>query len=72
MLSNPPFYVAATVRSITHVQSLKTFEDSTVPGQPPRFTGVIEQRLTGLIIFILVGLSVLASKYLVYALGVKF
>lgn len=62
-------YVAATVRSITHVQSLKMFEDTGVPGQAPRFEGVIEQRLTGLVIFILVGLSVAASKYLVHGLG---
>ena len=48
------------------MQSLKMYEDSTAPGQPPRFVGVLEQRFTGLITFVLVGCSILFSPYLVY------
>ena len=62
-----PWYVAATVRSMAHIQSLKIFDtDNAIPGQPPKFTGVIEQRGTGLCIFILIGASVFLSKYLAF------
>lgn len=62
-----PWYVAATVRSMAHIQSLKIFDtDNAIPGQPPKFTGVIEQRGTGLCIFILIGVSVFLSKYLAF------
>jgi anion exchange protein len=60
-----PLYVAATVRSIAHVQSLHRYDNDVSPGQPPKFIGVIEQRVTGLIVFILIFVSVFASKILV-------
>ncbi len=53
-----PWFVAATVLSITHVNSLKLESESSAPGEQPRFLGIREQRLTGLVIFLLMGLSV--------------
>ena len=38
-----PWFVAATVLSITHVNSLKRFEGATAPGESPDFAGVYEQ-----------------------------
>jgi len=61
-----PWYVAATVESITHVNALKYFNTGKVkiPGVQPKFAGVIEQRLTGLLIFSLVGCSIKMAPYL--------
>merc|ERR1712110_882034 len=60
-----PWYVAATVRSIAHIQSLKVYDTkNAVPGQPANFIGVLEQRVTGLIIFIFIGSSVFLSSIL--------
>ncbi|XP_050968980.1 electroneutral sodium bicarbonate exchanger 1 [Labeo rohita] len=53
-----PWFVAATVLSITHVNSLKLETESAAPGEQPRFLGIREQRMTGLGIFLLMGLSV--------------
>ncbi|TNM89015.1 hypothetical protein fugu_005269 [Takifugu bimaculatus] len=53
-----PWFVAATVLSITHVNSLKLESESSAPGEQPRFLGIREQRLTGLVIFLLMGCSV--------------
>ena len=35
-----PFYVAATVLSVMHVESLKQNVDCIVPGEPQKFLGV--------------------------------
>ncbi|KAM9409833.1 electroneutral sodium bicarbonate exchanger 1 [Pholidichthys leucotaenia] len=53
-----PWFVAATVLSISHVNSLKLESASSAPGEQPRFLGIREQRLTGLLIFLLMGCSV--------------
>ncbi|XP_060898619.1 electroneutral sodium bicarbonate exchanger 1 [Labrus mixtus] len=53
-----PWFVAATVLSISHVNSLKLESGSSAPGEQPRFLGIREQRLTGLVIFLLMGCSV--------------
>ncbi|XP_047669263.1 electroneutral sodium bicarbonate exchanger 1 isoform X1 [Tachysurus fulvidraco] len=53
-----PWFVAATVLSISHVNSLKLESESSAPGEQPRFLGIREQRLTGLLIFLLMGCSV--------------
>ncbi|XP_048879516.1 electroneutral sodium bicarbonate exchanger 1 isoform X2 [Brienomyrus brachyistius] len=53
-----PWFVAATVLSITHVNSLKLESGSSAPGEQPRFLGIREQRVTGLFIFLLMGCSV--------------
>lgn len=55
-----PWFVAATVLSITHVNSLKQESESSAPGEKPKFLGCREQRVTGLLIFLSIGLSVFA------------
>uniref|UniRef100_A0AAQ5YGD5 Anion exchange protein n=1 Tax=Amphiprion ocellaris TaxID=80972 RepID=A0AAQ5YGD5_AMPOC len=59
-----PWFVAATVLSISHVNSLKLESESSAPGEQPRFLGIREQRLTGLVIFLLMGCSVFMTKAL--------
>lgn len=59
-----PWFVAATVLSISHVNSLKLESESSAPGEQPRFLGIREQRLTGLVIFLLMGLSVFMTRAL--------
>ncbi|CAJ0919058.1 unnamed protein product, partial [Mesorhabditis belari] len=59
-----PVYVAATVLSINHINSLKVESESKAPGEVAQFIGVREQRVTGIVTFILIGLSVLMTKLL--------
>ncbi|GIY11252.1 sodium-driven chloride bicarbonate exchanger [Caerostris darwini] len=61
-----PWFVAATVLSITHVNSLKKFTISSAPGERRRFLGVREQRVTHFCVFILIGLSVFFTSILQY------
>ncbi|CAI4228121.1 unnamed protein product [Auanema sp. JU1783] len=56
-----PIYVAATVLSINHINSLKVESESKAPGEVAQFIGVREQRLTGIVTFLLIGLSVLIT-----------
>jgi len=53
-----PWFVAATVLSITHVNSLRMESESAAPGELPKFLGVREQRVTGIMIFVMIGVSV--------------
>uniref|UniRef100_A0A8C9TI80 Anion exchange protein n=1 Tax=Scleropages formosus TaxID=113540 RepID=A0A8C9TI80_SCLFO len=59
-----PWYVAATVISIAHIDSLKMETETSAPGEQPKFLGVREQRMTGVFVFILTGLSVFMSPVL--------
>uniref|UniRef100_A0A3Q2GTJ1 Anion exchange protein n=1 Tax=Equus caballus TaxID=9796 RepID=A0A3Q2GTJ1_HORSE len=59
-----PWFVAATVLSISHVNSLKVESECSAPGEQPKFLGIREQRVTGLMIFILMGLSVFMTSIL--------
>ncbi|XP_029705659.1 sodium-driven chloride bicarbonate exchanger isoform X3 [Takifugu rubripes] len=59
-----PWFVAATVLSITHVNSLKLESECSAPGEQPKFLGIREQRLTGLMIFTLMGSSVFMTSVL--------
>ncbi|XP_062409824.1 electrogenic sodium bicarbonate cotransporter 1-like isoform X2 [Sardina pilchardus] len=59
-----PWYVAATVISIAHIDSLKMETETSAPGEAPKFLGVREQRMTGIIVFILTGLSVFMAPIL--------
>lgn len=56
--------MAATVLSMNHVIALRKTSESTVPGAPPKFVGVIEQRVTGIVIFVLIGCSIFFSSFL--------
>ncbi|XP_042628988.1 sodium bicarbonate cotransporter 3-like isoform X7 [Cyprinus carpio] len=59
-----PWFVAATVLSISHVNSLKVESECSAPGEQPKFLGILEQRITGLMIFVLMGLSVFMTSIL--------
>ncbi|KAI4546871.1 hypothetical protein MG293_003426 [Ovis ammon polii] len=61
-----PWYVAATVISIAHIDSLKMETETSAPGEQPQFLGVREQRVTGTIVFILTGISVFLAPILQY------
>uniref|UniRef100_A0A673A5V6 Anion exchange protein n=1 Tax=Sphaeramia orbicularis TaxID=375764 RepID=A0A673A5V6_9TELE len=61
-----PWYVAATVISIAHIDSLKMESETSAPGEQPQFLGVREQRLTGILVFVLTGLSVFLAPILQY------
>ena len=53
-----PWCVAATVLCLGHVDSLKMETETSAPGETPQFLGVREQRVTGVMVFVLTGLSV--------------
>ncbi|RWS12874.1 sodium bicarbonate cotransporter 3-like protein [Dinothrombium tinctorium] len=59
-----PWFVAATVLSMSHVNSLKMESKCAAPGEKPQFLGVREQRVTHIMIFVLCGLSVLFTSTL--------
>ena len=59
-----PWFVAATVLSMTHVNSLKMESESSAPGEKPQFLGVREQRVTHVSIFVLCGFSVFFTSIL--------
>ncbi|XP_062867564.1 electrogenic sodium bicarbonate cotransporter 1 isoform X2 [Trichomycterus rosablanca] len=59
-----PWYVAATVISIAHIDSLKMETETSAPGEQPKFLGVREQRVTGIAVFLLTGLSVVMAPIL--------
>ncbi|XP_061119816.1 electrogenic sodium bicarbonate cotransporter 4 [Conger conger] len=61
-----PWYVAATVISIAHIDSLKMESESSAPGEQPQFLGVREQRLTGTLVFVLTGVSIFLAPILQY------
>ncbi|KAM9306413.1 electrogenic sodium bicarbonate cotransporter 4 [Pholidichthys leucotaenia] len=61
-----PWYVAATVISIAHIDSLKMESETSAPGEQPQFLGVREQRLTGTLVFVLTGLSIFLAPILQY------
>lgn len=59
-----PWFVAATVLSINHVIALKLESETAAPGEKAKFLGVREQRVTGFVVFLLIGLSVFLTKFL--------
>lgn len=50
-----PWLTAATVRSVTHVNALTVMSKATAPGEKLKIQEVKEQRLTGLLVAVLVG-----------------
>ncbi|XP_051924159.1 electrogenic sodium bicarbonate cotransporter 4 isoform X2 [Hippocampus zosterae] len=61
-----PWYVAATVISIAHIDSLRMESESSAPGEQPQFLGVREQRVTGILVFVLTGVSIFLAPVLKY------
>lgn len=50
-----PWMAAATVRSVTHVNALTVMSKAVAPGDKPRIQEVKEQRVTGLLVAVMVG-----------------
>ncbi|KFP69290.1 Electrogenic sodium bicarbonate cotransporter 1, partial [Acanthisitta chloris] len=59
-----PWYVSATVISLAHMESLRKESSTSAPGEHPEFLGIREQRLTGLAVFVLMGVSVFMAPVL--------
>ncbi|XP_003782185.1 anion exchange protein 4 isoform X1 [Otolemur garnettii] len=59
-----PWYVSATVISLAHMDSLRRESRACAPGESPSFLGIREQRLTGLVVFILTGVSIFLAPVL--------
>ncbi|NWT81093.1 S4A4 protein, partial [Lanius ludovicianus] len=59
-----PWYVSATVISLAHMESLRKESATSAPGEHPKFLGIREQRLTGLAVFILMGVSIFMAPVL--------
>ncbi|NXU11615.1 S4A4 protein, partial [Pardalotus punctatus] len=59
-----PWYVSATVISLAHMESLRKESATSAPGEHPEFLGIREQRLTGLAVFILMGVSIFMAPML--------
>ncbi|XP_072901207.1 anion exchange protein 2-like isoform X3 [Hemitrygon akajei] len=59
-----PWLAAATVRTVTHVNALTVMSKSVAPGDKPKIEEVKEQRVTGLVVAVLVGLSIVIGDLL--------
>uniref|UniRef100_A0A8C3T0Y0 Anion exchange protein n=1 Tax=Chelydra serpentina TaxID=8475 RepID=A0A8C3T0Y0_CHESE len=59
-----PWLTAATVRSVTHVNALTVMSKAIAPGEKPKIEEVKEQRVTGVAIAVLVGLSIVMGNVL--------
>ncbi|XP_028846951.1 anion exchange protein 3 isoform X2 [Denticeps clupeoides] len=59
-----PWLTAATVRSVTHVNALTVMSKATAPGEKPMIQEVKEQRLTGMCVAVLVGMSIVMTDLL--------
>nr|ACC64571.1 solute carrier family 4, anion exchanger, member 3 isoform 1 (predicted) [Rhinolophus ferrumequinum] len=59
-----PWLTAATVRSVTHVNALTVMRTAIAPGDKPQIQEVREQRVTGVLIASLVGLSIVMGSVL--------
>ncbi|CDW51760.1 anion exchange protein [Trichuris trichiura] len=59
-----PIFVAATMLSISHIESLKVVSECKAPGEKPAFIGIREQRVSALAAHLLIGLSLLLTPVL--------
>ncbi|XP_041847790.1 anion exchange protein 2a isoform X2 [Melanotaenia boesemani] len=59
-----PWLSAATVRSVTHTNALTVMSKDVGHGEKPRILEVKEQRMTGFLVAVLVGLSIVIGEVL--------
>ncbi|KAM4028673.1 anion exchange protein 2 [Anomaloglossus baeobatrachus] len=59
-----PWMAATTVRSVTHANALTVMSKAVAPGDKPKIQEVKEQRVTGLLVAILVGISIVIGDLL--------
>ncbi|XP_042242077.1 band 3 anion transport protein-like isoform X2 [Homarus americanus] len=60
-LFGAPFMGPACVRTVSHTSALTVMSSTQAPGESPKIVGVKEQRLSALVVSIMIGLSVLLS-----------
>ncbi|XP_046996664.1 band 3 anion transport protein [Schistocerca americana] len=63
-LIGAPWMCAATVRSLTHVSAVTIMSRTHAPGEKPHIIEVKEQRLSALLVAVMVGMSVLMAPLL--------
>ena len=63
-LIGAPWMCAATIRSVSHAAALTVMSTNHAPGDKPKMVGVHEQRLSNLLVSILLGVSVALSSVL--------
>lgn len=59
-----PWICAATVRGMAHVSALTVMSTTHAPGETPKVVEVKDQRLSGLIVAVLIGASIYLSPFL--------
>ncbi|CAG0879882.1 unnamed protein product [Darwinula stevensoni] len=59
-----PWQPAATVRAVSHVSALTIYSQNQAPGEKPKVVEIKEQRVTSLVVAILVGVSVAMAPIL--------
>ncbi|KAK7074383.1 Anion exchange protein 3 [Halocaridina rubra] len=59
-----PFMGPACVRTMSHTSALTVMSSTHAPGESPKVVGVIEQRVSGIIVSLLVGLAVFLTAAL--------
>ncbi|XP_040568533.1 band 3 anion transport protein isoform X2 [Lepeophtheirus salmonis] len=59
-----PWICAATVRAVAHVSALTIMSTTHAPGESPKIVDVLDQRLSALVVSILVGVSITFSPIL--------
>lgn len=61
-----PWMVAENVISVNHIQALAKLSTNNAPGEKPVYLGASEQRVTGLLVAVLIGLSTLLTPALAW------
>ncbi|KAM6190065.1 band 3 anion transport protein isoform 2-T2 [Sarcoramphus papa] len=61
-----PWLSATTVRTITHANALTVMSKTTAPGEKSQILEVKEQRISGLLVAVLIGVSILMEPILKY------
>ena len=59
-----PWICAASVRTLTHLNAVTVMSTNYAPGEKPQIIGAREQRITGFVSHLLLGLSVLLGSLL--------
>lgn len=63
-LFGAPFMGPACVRTVSHTSALTVMSSTHAPGESPKIVGVLEQRVSAIIVSVLVGLSVFLTAAL--------
>ncbi|MPC25386.1 Anion exchange protein 3 [Portunus trituberculatus] len=63
-LFGAPFMGPACVRTVSHTSALTVMSSTHAPGESPKIVGVKEQRLSAIVVSVLIGLSVLLGAVL--------